>query len=242
MFRSLIPFVLVCLGFTLVGLARDMPLFEWETSEIIADLPPDFQVKPSPWTTRLGESVLGDSSDDSSYFLWQIYTPMGNSTDVCSPVGSKPTVKRSRIDEAFERISLGVYQEVYPLLWGISWLLLLVSGLYVWGFATSYKRPIYEPIIFTTIIIIFFCFFFFDNVLRPLTGRVMPALPCGFFLPSHPYSGTITFTAKLSKIHYEMLMVLITGICFELGAIGVMVRQIRMAPMTEKESAQSVVG
>src|SRR6266498_51978 len=107
MFRSIIPFVLVCLGITIVGLARDMPLFDWKISEIVADLPPNFHVKPSPWTTRLGESVLGDFSKNGSYFLWQIYAPMGNGTNVCSPVGSKPIVKRSMIDETLERISLG---------------------------------------------------------------------------------------------------------------------------------------
>jgi hypothetical protein len=108
-----------------------MPLYEWEISEMVADLPPNFHVKPSPWTTRLGESVLGDSSDDSSYFPWQVYTPMGNSTNICSPVGSRPVVKRSKKDETLERISLGFYQKVYPWLWGISWLVLFLSGFYV---------------------------------------------------------------------------------------------------------------
>ncbi|MFN8403587.1 MAG: hypothetical protein U0V48_08515 [Anaerolineales bacterium] len=240
MFRSFIPFFLACLGFAIIGLARDMPLFEWQISQIVADIPPDFHFKPSPWKTRLGESVLGDSSDKGSYFLWQIYTPMGDSSDVCSPVGSKPIAKRSRIAETLEHISLGFYQKVYPWLWGTSWLILFLSGLYVWGFANVYKRPFYEPVIFSALLTIIFCFFF-DNVLRPLSGRVMPALPCEMFLPSHPYSGTIAFTAHLSKIHFEMPIAMFIGIGLQLGAIGVMVRQIREAPIPEKESAQSVM-
>ena len=239
--RSIIPFVLVCLGFTLVGLARDMPLFEWEIKEIVADLPPDFHVKPSPWITRLGESVLGDSSDDSSYFLWQVYTPMGNGKDVCSPVGPKPVAKRSHNDEVLERVSIGFYQKVYPWLWSLSWLFLFLSGFYVWWFAILYKRPISEAVIFTVLITIMSCFLF-DNVWRPLTGRVMPALPCALFLPSHPYSGTITFNANLSKIHYEMLIILFIGVSLELGAVGVMFRQTMKAIMQRKESAQSDVG
>ena len=241
MLRSIIPFFLACLGFAIIGFARDLPLFEWQISQIVADIPPDFYVKPSPWKTRLGESVLGDSYEDGSYFLWQIYTPMGDSSDVCSPVGSKPIVKRSRIAATLEHISLGFFQNVYPWLWGTSWLILFLSGSYVWGFAKLYKRPFYEPVRFSALLTIIFCFFF-DNVLRPLSGRVMSALPCGMFLPSHPYSGTIAFTAQLSKIHIEMLIAMLIGIGLELGAIGVMVRQTREAPAPEKASAQSVVG
>jgi len=241
MLRSIIPFVLVCLGFTIVGLARDMPRFEWEISDINADIPPDFHVQPSPWTTRLGESVLGDSSDDNSYFLWQVYTPSGNGEDSCSPVGSKPVVKRSQNDETLERVSIGFYQKVYPWLWGISWLLLFLSGNYVWWFAIWDKRPISEAVIFTVIILVMSCFLF-DNVWRPLAGRVMPALSCIPLAESQPYSGTITFNANLSKIHYEMLLVLFTGVCLELGAVGVILRQTMRAIMRRKESAQPVVG
>jgi hypothetical protein len=84
--------------------------------------------------------------------------------------------------------------------------------------------------------------FLFDNVWRSLAARVMPALPCALFLPSHPYSGTITFNVHLSKIHYEMLITLFIGISLELGAVGVMLRQTMKARMHGKESAQSVVG
>jgi hypothetical protein len=70
----------------------------------------------------------------------------------------------------------------------------------------------------------------------------MPALPCEMFLPSHPYSGTIIFNANLSKIHLEMLITLFMGISLELAALGMMVHQTKIAPMPEKESAQSVVG
>jgi len=241
MLRSIIPFCLACLGFAIIGFGRDMPLFEWQISQIVADIPQDFHFKPSPWTTRLGESVLGNSSNDGSYFLWQIYTPMGDSSDVCSPSGSKLIAQRSRIAETLEHISLGFYQKVYPWLWGTSWLILFLSSLYVWGFANVYKRPFYEPVIFSVLLSIIFCFFF-DNVLRPLSGRVMPALPCEMFLPPHPYSGTIIFNANLAKIHVEMLIALFIGISLELAALGVMVYQTKTVPMPEKESAQLVVG
>ncbi len=248
MLRSIIPFVLVCLGFAAVGLAQDMPLFEWEVSKITADLPPNFHVKPSPWTTRVGESILGDFTtwygkplDHSTSFLWQVYTPMENGKDICSPVGSTPVAKRSRNDETIEQVSMGFYQNVYPWLRSISWLLLFLSGIYVWWFAIWYKRPIFEAIVFTALIVVIFCFYF-DNVLRPLAMRVMPALPCALFLPSHPYAGALTFNASLSKVHYEMLVVLLAGVCLELGAVGLMIRQTMKAIMHRKESAQVAAG
>jgi hypothetical protein len=239
MLRSIIPFVLICLGFTVVGLARDMPLFEWKISEIVADLPPNYYIKLSPWTTRLGESVLGDASDDNSYFLWQVYTPIGN--NLCSPVGRKPVVKRPHTDEVLERVSIGFYQKIYPWLWGMSWLILFLSGLYVWWFAILYKRPISEPVIFTVLIVIMSCWLF-DNVWRALAARVMPALSCVPFAEPHPYFGTITFSANLSKIHYEMLAALLIGVSLELGAVVVMLRQTMKAIMRRNESAQSAAG
>jgi hypothetical protein len=243
MLRSIIPFVLVCLGITLVALARDMPLFDWEISEIVVDIPPGFDVKPSPWTTRLGETVLGEAFDDGGYFLWQVYTSMGNSTDVCSPLGPKPIAKLSQNDELLERISINFYQKVFSWSahWSIVGLILFLSGVYIWWFTIWYKHPISRAVIFTGIVTMMFCLLQV-SIWRILAGRVMPALPCTLFLPAHPYSGTITFNANLSKIHYEMLIVLFTGVCFELGAIGVMLRQMMRAIMQRKESAQSAVG
>src|SRR4026209_109931 len=103
MHRSLLPFMLVILGFTLVLLARDLPLFEWEINEIIADIPPEFQYKNSSWTTRLGESVVGPSFGDH-YVFWQAYVP-AEGFGVCSPAGLHPVVKRSWLDESLDRVS-----------------------------------------------------------------------------------------------------------------------------------------
>lgn len=236
MFRSIIPYVLICLGFTLIGLARDMPFFDWEISEIVADIPPDYQVKPSPWTIRLGESVLGDSLNDGSYLLWQVNKSTDQGKNVCSLEGMKPIVRRSQIDDVLERVSISFYENVYPWLRTLSWLLLLLSGMYVWGFAILYKRPVYEPIVFTILITIMFCIFF-ENVWRPLSGRVITyAFVCDPFTRSNPYSGTITFSANLSKVHYEMLLVFGAGVLAELGALGVMFNQIKGAVTKGKES------
>ena len=235
MFRSIIPYVLVCIGFTLVGLARDMPFFEWEISEISADIPPGFHVRPSPWTTRLGESVLGDSLDNGSYLIWQVYMSTNNGKNVCSLVGMKPVANRSRIDETLERVSMDFYEKIYPWLWGVSWLFLCLSRVYVLWFAILYKRPVSEPIIFVVIIVIMSCMLF-DNVWRPLSARVVHSFVCARFTESHPYSGIITFSANLSKVHFEMLLIFWTGILAELGAIGVVVNQIRRAVIDGKES------
>jgi hypothetical protein len=185
-----------------------MPLFDWGMSDVVADSPPNFQIKPSILTTRLGESV----------------------SDVCSPAGARSVTRLSQNDELLERISTNFYQKVFPWLWSLSWLLLFLSGMYIWWFANWYKHPISEAIIFTVLSMIMFCWFLI-NVWHPLSARVMLSFPC-----------PVVFNAKLSKVHYEMLVVLFTGICLELGAIGAIFRQIMRAITQRKESAQSAVG
>jgi hypothetical protein len=202
MHRSIIPFILICLGFTVVGLARDLPLFDWET----VDIPPNLPV--NPLTTRLGESV----------------------SKVCNPVDLNSVAGLSQHDESLEWLSFNVYQKVFPWLWSLSWLLLFLSGIYIWWFAIWYKHPISEAIIFTVLIIVMFCWLLI-NVWHPLSARVAVSFSC----PS-------TFNARLLRVHYEMLVVLFTGIGLELGAVVMILRQIMRAIMQRKESAQSAVG
>ena len=242
MHRSIIPFIMACLGITLVALARDMPLFDWEISKVVADFPPNFYVKQSPWTTRLGESVLDDSLDNGAYFLWQVYTPMGDK-DVCSPIGLKPDAKFSKSGEFLERISANLYHNVFS--WSSQEIIfgpmLLFCGIYIWWFTIWYKRPISEATIFTVLIVIVFCFLQ-ASIWRVLRWRVMPALACAIFTPPHPYSGTFSFSARLLGVHFEMLAVLLIGVCLEVGAVVVILSQIRKAIIQRKESAKSAVG
>lgn len=202
MCRSIIPFILVCLGFTLFMFARDMLLFDWEISDAEGSFP-NLQIKPSLLTTRLGESV--------SY--------------VCSPGDGESVVRLSQSDELLERISIYSHQKIFPWLWGLSLLLLFLSAIYIWWFAIWYKHPTSEAIIFTVLILVMFCWLQID-VWHPLSARVALSFLC----PS-------VFNAKLSKIHYEMPVVLFTGIGLELGAVALVLRQIMRAKMQRKEPA-----
>src|SRR5215208_6228737 len=111
MHRSMIPFLLVCFGFTVIMLARDMPLFDWGIGDV-EDSIPNSHVNPSVLTTRLGESV----------------------SEVCNPVDTESIPRLSQNGELLERISANFSQKVFPWLWSVSWLLLFLSGMYTWWF------------------------------------------------------------------------------------------------------------
>jgi hypothetical protein len=74
------------------------------------------------------------------------------------------------------------------------------------------------------------------NVLRVLVpnGGVFVCIP--------KQSGTVTFNARLSTVHYETLLVLFTGVIAEVGAFVVMLRQIMKAIIERKSSVESDVG
>src|SRR5574339_1081821 len=131
MYRSIIPFILVCLGFTLFMFAQDMLLFDWEISDAESSFP-NLQIKPSLLTTRLGESVLY----------------------VCSPGDGESVVRLSQSDELLERISIYSHQKIFPWLWGLALLLLFLSAIYIWWFAIWYKHLTTEAIIFTVLILV----------------------------------------------------------------------------------------
>lgn len=231
-FRGLVPFILASLGFTLIALAINMPLFEWQVSEIVTDLPSEVHINPS-WTTKLGDSLESGSynASDGSYIFDQVLVPKnGNS---CSPEQLTSVVRRSRSDEMLERIALNVNQRIVLWLTGLTrtgqitmGVLLFLCGIYIWWFTIWYNRSITEAFIPTVVAVILLGFLI--NVWRILVPET------GVFVCRPWLHGTVTFNAKLSKVHYETLVVLLTGILLELGALGVMLRQIIKAVVERK--------
>ncbi len=204
MFRSFIPLLLASLGFILFGLVIDMPLFEWQISEITTQPPYEIRFNPSPWTAK-----LGDSLEDDSVIFYQF--DISHCGDSFIPEKLKSVVRRSWSEEVIERITRNINRDIFPWLW----LLLFLCGSYVWWYAIRYKRPIAKTFISSVIALIFICILI--NLGRPFYASV-GSLGC--------LEGTITFNAKLSKTHYETLLVLFAVILAEVGAIGIMLRQI----------------
>lgn len=217
MHRSLLPFILASLGSTLFAWAISMPLFEWHISEILTDAPNDVQFTSSPWVTKLGESL-----EDSSYIFHQIDGQYCKSDR--NPEKLDFVVTRSWLEETLEKITRSINHSIIPWLW----LLILLSGIYIWWHTIYYKRPITEALISTMVAVVFLCILL--NISRPFFARGI-GLGC--------LEGTITFNARLSKVHYETLIVLFASILAELGALGMIFRHI-IRIVVEKKSSSAV--
>lgn len=218
MLRSLLPSLLASLGFTLIALTIKMPLFEWQVSEITTDLPPEFHINPF-WTTKPGESLESDS-----YVLNQVVMILKNGNS-CSPEQLTYAIRRSRSDERLEQIALNINQRITRWLTGLTFtgqitmaVILLLCGIHIWWFTIWYNRPITEAFIITVVAVILLGFLI--NVWRILVPEI------GVFVCHPGPHGTVAFNARLSKVHYETLIVFFSGILLELGALGIILRQI----------------
>jgi len=101
-----------------------------------------------------------------------------------------------------------------------------LAGIYIWWFTIWYKRPIWKALVLAVVFtgVAVFIFIVLTQIVRPFLWRV-GASP-EYFGTLDCYSGTVTFNVALSKVHYEMPILLFAGILLELGALGIMVRQI----------------
>lgn len=232
--RNLLPFLLASLGFTLITLVLNMPLFEWQVSEIVTDLPPEVHINPA-WTTKLGDSVESGSytASDGSYIFHQVLVPKNENS--CSPEQLTSVVRRSRSDERLERIALNVNQRIVLWLTGLTrtgqitiGVLLFLCGIYIWWFTIWYNRSTAEAFTFTIVAVILLGFLI--NVWRILVPET------GVFVCRPWLHGTVAFNARLSKVHYETLFVLFAGILLEVGALGVMLRQIIRTVVERKKT------
>ncbi len=182
---------------------------------------------------KVSEILTGSSQDvGSNSSLW--ITKFGDSlADVLycgnstNPENLDPVVRRSESEETLERVTRNINRSIFPWLW----FLLFLSGSYVWWHIVYHKHSIAEAFISTVIAVVFLCIlldstrFFYAHI-----GS------------SECLAGTITFDAKLSKIHYETLFALIASLLAEVGAVGIMLGQIRRAIMQRKESSKLSVG
>ena len=152
----------------------------------------------------------------------------------CLPKLLNTDVSRSQFADRVEGISLSINESFLLVNWiGFVSTLFLCTA-YIWWFTIWYKRPIAEAVSYTVIAVILFCLLI--DVWRPLGAKVGPPFSCS------DYQGSMTFNARVSWLHLETLAVLLAGIIAELGAIGMMVRQIIKAINERRSSARSEVG
>jgi len=151
----------------------------------------------------------------------------------------KLIIKRSQNDEALERV-LNIKSTTKPLLFGWVSIEVILSIIYIVVFVLEYKHGSDLQAIVFMGIAGFICIFLI------LVMRLFGSFPYYFFGNGFGSGvdcyGTITFNAVLSKAHYETLFVFWTGILAELGALGIMLHQIRRAIREGKGSSNLTVG
>ena len=202
MFRIFIPFILAILDLTMISWATRMSLFEWQLSEITTDFSSACDGNlPSHWTTRFGESL---EVRDKSSLLKNLNV----------------VLRRSRHDEILDRISLGLYNNRLWLYIGV-----ILSIVYMWWFLLRNKQNKFSHTVMAVFLtaIAVGMWFLLSQVVR-LAGPAIGGFP---YSEIWDCPGTITFSARLSKIHYETLIVLFASIVAGLGSLGVMLCQIR---------------
>ena len=137
MLRSFIPLLLASLGFILFGLVIEMPLFEWQVSEIETDSSQDVCSNSSLWITKLGYSL-----EDVLY--------CGNSNNL---ENVELVVRRSWSEETVEVVTRNINRNIFPWLW----FLLFLSGIYVWWYVVHHKHSSIAAFISTIIAVMLLC-------------------------------------------------------------------------------------
>jgi len=234
MLRSLFPFILASLGVTLIVLSKTIPFSEWQISHSHENFPPGYKFEINPlWTIGLGEDLLDWSG--LSYRV-SVGKHVGTYYERC-PMGNLDFVmKHSQSDEALEQV-WRTANEIGSSLTMFGWIEIILSGIYIWWFTILHEhRSIANAISFTLAAVVF-C-----GILFVILQSASPHINYGSSLWAEDCHGTITFTAKLSKIYYQPLAVHFTAALLELGALGVMLRQIVKVIVQRKEAAKSAVG
>ena len=186
-------------------------------------------VPPSPWTAR-----LGDSLNDSSYVFGEVAVTRDGKG--CRKDNLNFLVRRSRKDESWDQIWLNIYQNT-SWLSGWSWLEVFLSAMYIFWFTLWYK----QGKAFLAFILTGIALWLFGNLTQVLR-MVAPFNFSHYFGTVACSPGMVTLSAKLLKVHYETQLILLLAILAELGALGMMLRQIIKAIIQRKESSKSAVG
>ncbi|HAW52174.1 MAG TPA: hypothetical protein DCX54_07595 [Flavobacteriales bacterium] len=215
--RALLPFIFAVSGLVLNIWASSMPLFEWQVGTVSEDYPPDYDVHltPSPWITRLGQSL-----DDKPYISRKVFISI-DQIPCWIEMGHKITIERSTIDKRLDLLSRKLNDFPFQLALG-SLLLIGLSIIYMWWIIIWHEhRTIAEAVAITLIITFFFCFPI--GMMRLLGPRISTDY---FFAMCNEYSGTVSFSAEISKVHYETLITMLSAILAEFGALSKMIFEI----------------
>jgi len=178
---------------------------------------------------QISETVVGVSSSCKGTLPSSLTTSIGESLDLKdSPFLAENlrfVVRSSQSGRVIEGITRNISQRIIPLLW----LLMFLCGIYIGWYAIYNKRTIAEVLVSPLVAMILLCALI-------NAGRLFNLDPYFFLLCLRG-----AFNAELSKIHYETLLVLLAAMLAAVGAVIVMLIQIRHAIIQSEESSKSAV-
>jgi hypothetical protein len=233
MYRAFIPFILALLGLPMIFFASIEPVFEWQISEMVVDVPSssyEVRISPSPWI-----AIIGDALRDKSYIFHQV--SILNDGMYCSSRDFNVAVNRSPNDELLERLSLGFQINDKSIDWVISWILIeiVLSLVYIlWFIIWHAHRPVSYAISSAGFATMCFCF-----LMIPMMKLMGPRISYGGLSDCQ---GAISFSAELLKVNYSVPIVLLAGIFAEMAALVIMVRQVIRAISKRGEPSKLAVG
>jgi len=234
MVRGFLPFVLALTGLYMIFFAFINPLFQWQISEIVTEVPPSYEVNvsPSPWAT-----TIGDALNDKTYVFYQI--SVLNDGQFCSSRDFSLVVKRSQKDELLEQLSLWRLFKSLDMDWLIWWVSaeIALSMVYLlWFTYWQDRRTLNYTILSGVIATIAFCF-----VMVPMLKLMGPRIS-DMFVGSANCHGAFTFRAEIVKVYYSVPIVLLSSIFAEFGALVIMAREIVKVSRNRKASSKWAVG
>ena len=212
-------------------LVEGMPLFEWQVSGTVTDSQSNYMGHFSNpnWKVPFGRAL----DHSSTYFVT-------TSDGYCfsDKENLKFVVRRSQIDETLDRISLSI-SNIIPWLTIGSWLEIILSIIYIWGFLIWHKQNTTLNIVLSMGFVVLVC-----NLLG-LTMRLVGGPHFGYYfdLSAPPdCHGLVTLDAILLKVHYEAPIILLAGICLELWSFSMIFRQTKRVLAEREESLKSHAG
>jgi len=210
------------------------PLFEWQISEIVVEVPASYKVRidPSPWKT-----VIGDSLSDKSYVFSRV--SIWKEDQHCSSRDFDIVINRSRKDELLERLSLWPRFQSRGIDWPIPWILFTIalSMIYLlWFTYWQDHRTIGYTMLSGIFAIIGFCF-----IMIPIMKLMGPQI-ANLFTGNTSCQGMIKFSAELVKVNYVVPFFIFAGILAEFGALVIMVHEVVKALKNRKQPSKLAVG
>lgn len=210
------PFVLISVGMTLVITAMMRPLFEWDVKVKETDLLSTYQIRvlPSPWNTKMGEAVDTALLPSGKVTVWD-----GKSRCVKAD-NLTLRVERTSSERLVEAVANDLGQSIGWFVW-LGLVGIALALLYMAWVILDLEHQSITNLITAGMGAVGWC-----GLLAVILTLLGPAVSSDFFTldTSDRCQGSIVLQIRV--LHYETVVLMLTGVLMELGAYGLMVYRV----------------